>query len=57
MPGFFGGTKSSNTASSSSEFVSAVNPEAVRESPVLRVAGDVKRDVQAANRDAFAFSR
>ena len=56
-----GGTESSNPASSSSQSVSAVNPEAIGEKPrtlaaVCGVAGDVRRDAQAANRDSFALS-
>jgi hypothetical protein len=56
-----GGTEVSNPASSSSQSVSAGNPEAVREKPrtlaaFLRVAGDVRRDVQATNRDSSTLS-
>jgi hypothetical protein len=52
---------SSNLLCSSSQSVSAVNREAVGEKPphlggILLVAGDVRRDVQAANRDPFAVS-
>jgi hypothetical protein len=56
-----GGTMSSNPASSSSQSISAGNPEAVREkrrtlAAFLRVAGDVRRDVQATNRDSSTLS-
>ena len=54
-----GGTNGSNPTCSSGESVSAVNPWAVCEKPRsfgggLRVTGDVRRDVQGANRRSVA---
>jgi hypothetical protein len=56
-----GGTEGSNPVPSSSQSVSAANPEAESEKPrtlaaFLRVAWDVRRDVQASNRDSVALS-
>jgi len=55
----FEGTSSSNLVRSSGESVSVVNPWAVCEKPRsfgggLRVTGDVRRDVQGANRRSVA---
>jgi hypothetical protein len=54
------GTSGSNPLCSSSQSISAVNPEAVSEKPRTLAAvcgwlGDVRRDVQAANRASFAL--
>ena len=57
----YGKTREANLLSSSSQSVSAVNPEAVSEktctlAAVCKWVGDVRRDVQDAHWDSFALS-